>query len=98
MLSFIDSEFEMWDESESEAIADVEPPPLAESPNNAREDKQLRLLVKWLMIFVSRLRVMFSLSDAASVFILKFSLYFLDYLPKFLLQQLLFLQYQVLFI
>lgn len=76
MLSFIDSGSEMWDESDSDAIADVEPPPF-EYQNNTIEDQRLRLLIKWIVIFLSRLRVIFSLSDAASNFILKFFSVFL---------------------
>ena len=59
-------------------------PPLFKCQNNTGEHQQLRLLIKWLLIFVSRLRVLFSIPDAASSFILKFFSIFLRLFGKIL--------------
>lgn len=64
----------MWDESDEEVIADIESPPSVRAKNNfSHEDRKLMVLIKWIAIFISRLRASFSLSDAASNFILNFS-------------------------
>lgn len=70
----IDSGSEKWDESDvDETIADIEPP----SQVISSEDKKIEMLMKWILIFISRLRILFSLSDAASNYILKFLTVFL---------------------
>lgn len=71
---FLESGSEIWDESDDEVISDIEPPPCASQNSDCvnNEDSRIKILVKWIVIFMSRLRVLFSLSDAASNFILNF--------------------------
>lgn len=72
---YVESGSEKWDESDDDdAITDIEPGP---PQNCTNEDQKLKMLVKWIMVFISRLRILFSISDAAFSYILKFLSVFL---------------------
>lgn len=79
----IDSGSEIWDESDGEALADVEPPPLgSQNVCSSDQERKLMVLVNWIVIFLARMRSLFSLSDAACNFILKFLSIFLGLLGQ----------------
>ena len=69
----------MWDERDDEVIEDIEPPPSnIQILHSDGEDYKIKTILKWIMIFISRLRTLYSISDAASNFVLKFLLTLLD--------------------
>ena len=76
---YIESGSEKWDESDDDAIDDIKPAP--KIGNNVIEDQKLKLLIKWMMVFISRLRILFFISDAASNF-LKFFSFFLGLISR----------------
>ena len=60
----------MWNESDEEdVITDIEPPNIGDF--TARENST-GVLVKWIIAFISYMRGVFNLSDAAASFMLKF--------------------------
>ena len=64
---------EVWNESDEEdVITDVEPPNISDF--TAREDSSAGTgaIVKWIIAFLSYMRAVFNLSDAAASFMLKF--------------------------
>lgn len=68
MFKLLELSSEEWDVSDDDAMADIEHAPT----QNFVEDQKLKIFVRWIMVFISRLRILYSLSDVACNFILKF--------------------------
>ena len=70
--SLLESDFELWDERD-EVIEDMESAPSQTLQDHSiGEEHKMKILVQWIIMYISCLRILFSISDSASNFILQF--------------------------